>query len=125
MEILSQAELEKKRGEELTKMRKESAGKWWWESPVGELGLEELEQLKVAMEELKSGVGKQMEKLVVEASNPNLYFGGAAASSSSSKGLGLFDDANKGSSGLGLSVTPHHHLHGFANFGGYGGRGFF
>ncbi|XP_019169980.1 PREDICTED: agamous-like MADS-box protein AGL62 [Ipomoea nil] len=121
MEILNQFEVEKKRGEELTKMRKENQGKWWWESPVAELRLEELEQLKVAMEELKSGVGKQMEKLVVEASNPNLYFGAPSSSSSSSKGFGLFDDAK--ASGLGLSVTPHH-LHGFASFG-YGGRGFF
>ncbi|VFQ96373.1 unnamed protein product [Cuscuta campestris] len=90
MEISSQLELERKRGEGLTRMRRDSQEKCWWEGPVEELRWPELEQLRAAMEELKGGIGRQIEKLVLEAaSNPNNL---------------LLYGAPKG---LGLSITPH------------------
>ncbi|OVA10079.1 Transcription factor [Macleaya cordata] len=55
-EVLNQLEAEKKRGVELEKMRKASRNQLWWESPINELGLRELEQLRASMEELKKNV---------------------------------------------------------------------
>ncbi|CAH9139511.1 unnamed protein product [Cuscuta epithymum] len=74
MEISNQVEVEKKRGEGLTKMRKDSEEKCWWEAPVEELRLEELEQLKGVMEELNSGVGKQIQKLQLLIIDSNPFF---------------------------------------------------
>ncbi|CAK9167873.1 unnamed protein product [Ilex paraguariensis] len=111
-EALNIMETEKKRGEELTKIRKESQDRCWWEAPIDKLGLQELEQLKVAMEELKKNVAKQAEKIIVEASEPSPFFG---ASSSRGGHVGSIDA--KGSS-LGLSMTPHGYALGY-------GRGFF
>lgn len=116
-EMLNQLDAERKRGEELIKLRTASQGRCWWEAPVNDLGLQELKQLKAAMDELKKNVANQAEKLMVEASNATAFLG-----SSSSKGGGhvgpINIDAKVPPPGLGLSMTPH----GFAL--GYG-RGFF
>lgn len=37
-------------------MRKASRGRCWWEAPATQLGLQEVEQLKEAMEELKKNI---------------------------------------------------------------------
>ncbi|KAL6134484.1 hypothetical protein ACLB2K_066715 [Fragaria x ananassa] len=48
-------EAEKRQGEDLDKMSKHSerSSDCWWEKPIEELGLDELQMLKAAMEELK------------------------------------------------------------------------
>ncbi|THG00862.1 hypothetical protein TEA_006914 [Camellia sinensis var. sinensis] len=103
-EALDMLEAEKKRGEELDKMRKASQDRCWWEAPVSELGLQQLEQLKVAMEDLKKNVAKQSEKIQMEESNPSRFF--EAGSSSMGWRVGGASDGVK-VSGLRLSMTPH------------------
>nr|GMD91544.1 agamous-like MADS-box protein AGL62 [Ipomoea batatas]GME15174.1 agamous-like MADS-box protein AGL62 [Ipomoea batatas] len=64
-------------------------------------------------------------KMVVGEPRGGARPGGAGAAESGHGGAEERRGETDGEvSGLGLSVTPHHHLHGFANFG-YGGRGFF
>ncbi|GMP28868.1 hypothetical protein CsSME_00004226 [Camellia sinensis var. sinensis] len=92
-EALDMLEAEEKRGEELNKMRKASRDRCWWEAPVSELGLQQLEQLKVAMEDLKKNVAKQSEKIQMEELNPSRFF--VAGSSSMGEHVG------------GLSMTPY------------------
>ncbi|THG11561.1 agamous-like MADS-box protein AGL62 [Camellia sinensis] len=103
-EALDMLEAEKKRGEELNKMRKASRDRCWWEAPVSELGLQQLEQLKVAMEDLKKNVAKQSEKIRMEESNPWRFFEAGSSSMGGHVG-GASHDVNV--SGLGLSMTPH------------------
>lgn len=62
--ILNEVEAERKRGESLDSMKKANEGHYWWESPINKLGLEELEQVKDAMEELKKNVNHQAAKLM-------------------------------------------------------------
>ncbi|KAI7999778.1 Agamous-like MADS-box protein AGL62 [Camellia lanceoleosa] len=108
-------EAEKKRGEELNKMRKASQDAFWWEAPVSELGLQQLEQLKVAMEDLKKNVAKQSEKIQMEESNPWKFFEAGSSSMGGHVG-GASHDVKV--SGLGLSMTPHGYTLGY-------GHGFF
>ncbi|KAG8368522.1 hypothetical protein BUALT_Bualt15G0054400 [Buddleja alternifolia] len=63
-QIVNELEMERKRGENLDNMRKTNENHYWWESPVCKLGLEELEQLKEAMEELKKNVTLQGSKMM-------------------------------------------------------------
>ncbi|XP_042009273.1 agamous-like MADS-box protein AGL62 [Salvia splendens] len=65
--MLSEVESERKRGESLDAMRKANQSHYWWESPIGKLGLEELEQVKEAMQELKKNVNREAAKLAVYA----------------------------------------------------------
>ncbi|CAI9770053.1 unnamed protein product [Fraxinus pennsylvanica] len=106
--ILSQLESEKKCGEELSKIRKASQGTCWWETPFNKLRLEELEQLKEAMEELKKNLINQAERLIVEASNSLQPVLGA---SSSRGNVGL--DVDVKIPGPGLSMTPHGYSFGY------------
>ncbi|KAK3193146.1 hypothetical protein Dsin_024456 [Dipteronia sinensis] len=73
-QVLNQLEAEKKRGEELTKMRKSSIRQCWWQAPIEELNQPQLEHLKVSLEELKKNVAKQAEKLLIQSSAPPQYF---------------------------------------------------
>ncbi|GMP38664.1 hypothetical protein CsSME_00009821 [Camellia sinensis var. sinensis] len=114
-EALDTLEAEKKKGEELNKMRKDSRDKCWWEAPVSELGLQQLEQLKVAMEDLKKNVVKQGEKIQMEESNPSRFFAAGSSSMGGHVGGGPHDVKV---SGLGLSMTPHGYTLGY-------GHGFF
>ncbi|GJR43831.1 hypothetical protein Tco_1311934 [Tanacetum coccineum] len=56
-------------------MRKTSRSQFWWEAPIEELKLHELEQLKDSMEELKQTVAIQANKLFTENSNSMWIFG--------------------------------------------------
>ncbi|KAL6288940.1 hypothetical protein Pyn_26372 [Prunus yedoensis var. nudiflora] len=59
-------EAEKKRGQELDEMSKAGQGssrRCWWENPIDEMGLHELEMMKAAMKELKKNVIKQVNKI--------------------------------------------------------------
>ncbi|CAI9285980.1 unnamed protein product [Lactuca saligna] len=62
-------EIEKKRRETLDEMRKASQSQFWWEAPIEDLNLHELEQLKDSMEELKKTISIQVNKLFLENSN--------------------------------------------------------
>lgn len=65
--ISNQVEAERKRGESLDKMSK--ASECWWENPVDELGLDELQILKSAMEDLKKNVNDQANRIWMKSSN--------------------------------------------------------
>ncbi|XVF00647.1 hypothetical protein REPUB_Repub04eG0019100 [Reevesia pubescens] len=74
-QLLEQLEVEKRRGETLETIRKASQNPCWWQAPIDELGLNELEQLRIALEELKNNVAKQTNKLVlVESANNHWQF---------------------------------------------------
>jgi hypothetical protein len=64
--ILNQLEAEKKHGDSLDQMRRANQREYWWEAPVGELGLHELEQMRVSMEELKKSVAKKQANKTTE-----------------------------------------------------------
>ncbi|XWS67525.1 hypothetical protein CRYUN_Cryun04dG0013900 [Craigia yunnanensis] len=79
-EVVSQLEAEKMRGEELNQMRKASQNQYWWEAPIDELSLPQLQQLKSALEEMKKNVSKQAEKLLIQNANPQQFFLGSSSS---------------------------------------------
>ncbi|KAK8315062.1 hypothetical protein V6Z11_D01G212900 [Gossypium hirsutum] len=64
-EMMSQMEAQKKRGEELDKMRKASQEQNWWESPIEELSLPQLQFLRSAMAELKKIMQREAEQLII------------------------------------------------------------
>ncbi|XP_024993439.1 agamous-like MADS-box protein AGL62, partial [Cynara cardunculus var. scolymus] len=64
--VNGQLEIEKNRSEELSKIRKVGQDNHWWEAPIENLGLQELEQLKVAMEVLKKNIGEQAKRHLSE-----------------------------------------------------------
>ncbi|XP_055814803.1 agamous-like MADS-box protein AGL62 [Solanum dulcamara] len=101
-EILNQLEFEKKREVEIEKIKKAKIGQNWWESPVNELGLGELEQLKLGMEEFKKNVIKQMQKIIFEASKTPAFFLGGSSSSG-----GQVDVKNIKGFGLSMATNGH------------------
>ncbi|KAK3228997.1 hypothetical protein Dsin_000878 [Dipteronia sinensis] len=74
-QVLNQLEVERKRGESLDKMKKAGRKQCWWESPITELGSCELEQLRMALEELKKNVAEQATtRILVESTNTSPFF---------------------------------------------------
>ncbi|KAL1564550.1 agamous-like MADS-box protein AGL61 [Salvia divinorum] len=71
--ILNEVEAERKRGESLDAMRKANQSHYWWESPISKLGLEQLEQVKVAMEDLKKNVNQQAANAVFMANRGGVF----------------------------------------------------
>ncbi|KDP37622.1 hypothetical protein JCGZ_06965 [Jatropha curcas] len=67
--IINQLEKEKNKGEALNQIRKSSQNQCWWESPIDELGLQELQYLRNALEELKKNVSKQVNKILLNSAN--------------------------------------------------------
>ncbi|KAL3614381.1 hypothetical protein CASFOL_042455 [Castilleja foliolosa] len=63
-QILNELEVEKKRGENLGYLRKTNQSQYWWEGPIEKLRLDEMEQLKDAMEDMKKNVGQQANKMM-------------------------------------------------------------
>ncbi|KAL5560426.1 hypothetical protein UlMin_036637 [Ulmus minor] len=109
--LLSCLEAEKIKGKEFDRLRKDGASQCWWEAPIEELGLEELEQLKVSMEELKNNVTRQAQKII--NLDPHYYY-------SRINGVGERDFERKLSTEvmLGTSSTIPNHVY---NLGyGYG-----
>ncbi|KAE8721832.1 Agamous-like MADS-box protein AGL62 [Hibiscus syriacus] len=78
-ELVSQTEVEKRHGEELSQLRRASQGQYWWEAPVEELSLPLLQQLKSALEELKKNVAKQVEKLRIQTTISQQFFMGSSS----------------------------------------------
>lgn len=73
-QILGEVEIEKKRGASLDQMRKTSQSQYWWEAPINQLDLQELEQLKNSMEALKENVTNLANKFMVnETGNPPFF----------------------------------------------------
>lgn len=72
----AQLDAEKKRGEALAQVRKAGRSQFWWEAPVDELELGELDQLRVHLEELKRGVVRRANWIFAEPGNA-APFGGA------------------------------------------------
>ncbi|PHT65086.1 Agamous-like MADS-box protein AGL62 [Capsicum annuum] len=73
-QILGEVEIEKKRGESLDQMRKTSQSQCWWEAPISQLDLQELEQLKDSMEALKKYETNQASKFMVnEIANSSTF----------------------------------------------------
>ncbi|KAK6916287.1 Transcription factor, MADS-box [Dillenia turbinata] len=62
-EVLNQLEAEKKYGKELEEMRRADQTQRWWEAPVEELSVDQLEQQQAALQDLKNNVIKQVEML--------------------------------------------------------------
>lgn len=62
--------MEKKQGEELERMRKLSQRQCWWENPIEDLDLAQLEQLKSSLQGLRQNVAKQVEQVLIRSSNP-------------------------------------------------------
>ncbi|KAF5798995.1 putative transcription factor MADS-type1 family [Helianthus annuus] len=75
MYMLNELETEKKRSEALDEMRKDGRSQFWWEAPIEDLNVHELEQLKDSMEELKKTIGIQANKLFAESSDSISIFG--------------------------------------------------
>ncbi|XP_038693000.1 agamous-like MADS-box protein AGL62 [Tripterygium wilfordii] len=88
-QLLNQLEVERKRGEELDKIRKVSQSQCWWEAPIEKLGLQELEQLKSAMEELKKNVTRQVNKILVDSTHQSPFLGHVGAYETKPKDLNL------------------------------------
>ncbi|KAK8563165.1 hypothetical protein V6N13_018297 [Hibiscus sabdariffa] len=60
-------------------MRRVSQGQYWWEAPIEELSLPQLQQLKSALEELKKNVAKQVERLLIQTTNSQQFFMGSSS----------------------------------------------
>ncbi|XP_060169281.1 agamous-like MADS-box protein AGL62 [Lycium barbarum] len=106
-QILGELETEKKRGESLDQMRKTSQSQYWWEAPISQLDLHELEQLKDSMEDLKKIVTNQASKFMVnETANSSSFFGVS--------GNGIFDNYDiKPARNIVASNNLHNHDFGF------------
>ena len=77
--MVSQLEVEKRRGEELNQMRRANQNQYWWEAPVEELSLPQLQQLKSALKELKKNLAKQAENLLIQSTNSQQFFMGSSS----------------------------------------------
>ncbi|KAL4318511.1 hypothetical protein GQ457_18G019760 [Hibiscus cannabinus] len=76
-EVMSRSKDEKKRGDELNRMKKANQQQFWCQLPVQELGLSQLLQIKSAMEGLKKNV--QAEQLVIlNATTPQFHVGSSS-----------------------------------------------
>ncbi|XP_054778089.1 agamous-like MADS-box protein AGL62 [Prosopis cineraria] len=75
-QISTQLDDEKKRSDELNHMRKATQGQCWWAAPIEEMTKSQLEEFKMALEELKRGVTRQADRMVLiqSASNTSNQF---------------------------------------------------
>ncbi|KAG5226616.1 agamous MADS-box protein [Salix suchowensis] len=79
--------------EELDRMEKAGQSQNWWENPIQELGLAQLEQLKASLQYLKQDVTRHAKQILIQNSTPPQPF--IAANPSSSGNL-PFDTRNTG-----------------------------
>ncbi|EOY32708.1 hypothetical protein QUC31_019308 [Theobroma cacao] len=66
---LEMLEVQKRKGEALEEIREAGRRQCWWQAPTDVLGLNELKQLRIALEELNRNVKKQANKVLVESTN--------------------------------------------------------
>ncbi|XP_058068914.1 agamous-like MADS-box protein AGL62 [Magnolia sinica] len=68
-ELLGQVEGQKKKRESLDQVIKAARSQSWWDAPIEQLGLIELEQLRGSMEDLRMKVVKRADELLVQSSS--------------------------------------------------------
>ncbi|KAL9317339.1 hypothetical protein ACSQ67_013856 [Phaseolus vulgaris] len=75
-------ETERKRGEELSRLRKEAQELMWWTRPTEELSVEQMEQYKAALEELKKHVAQLAERAMLQSAvnQGHQFFPGTSSS---------------------------------------------
>ncbi|XP_038681226.1 agamous-like MADS-box protein AGL62 [Tripterygium wilfordii] len=117
-QVLDLLEAERKRGEELMKIRRACRAHCWWETPVEEMSRPQLEQLKSALEDLKKNVTHHAEKLIQNSNQSHNYFASTAAGPSVISGASMAPfDPNNASFIPNMMPSSYNHL-GF-------GRGFY
>ncbi|XVE48642.1 hypothetical protein DITRI_Ditri01bG0018300 [Diplodiscus trichospermus] len=118
--LLEQIETEKKRGEALDKIRKAGQNQCWWQAPIDELGLNELQQLRIALEELKSNVAKQADKVLVQSANNQCHWQFLAVNNGIGRHFSPFENKFVNEINLNCSVTDHHQhqAHGYGTVHG-------
>nr|GMD25593.1 agamous-like MADS-box protein AGL62 [Ipomoea batatas] len=90
-------------------MRTERRRRCWWEAPVSELRLPELEQLRDAMDELKKNVVAQAESIMAAAVNTSTFL---AMNGTAAPAAGIFDPSEaKPPRIMGSNTHNHHHHH--------------
>ncbi|EOX97245.1 hypothetical protein SCA6_005900 [Theobroma cacao] len=110
-EAMEKLEEEKRRSKEIEKEKEErkKKGQFWWDEPIDNMGVEELEAYVKAMEELRKNVARRANELMGDVF--------AAATVANSGGLGTgFADQN-GGFGYGDDAFHFGHGHGLG-FGG-------
>lgn len=90
--MASHLEVEKKRGEELDRMRKASQSRNWWEKPIQELNLAQLQQLRASLQDLKQDVTRHAKQILIQNSAPQPFI----AANPGTSGNHLFDTRNTG-----------------------------
>ncbi|KAL4303398.1 hypothetical protein GQ457_10G022070 [Hibiscus cannabinus] len=78
-ELTSQLEAKKKLGAELTQMSKANQELYWFQSPIQELDLSQLQQLKSALEKLKNDVESQKLALLNSIDPQQFYMGSTSS----------------------------------------------
>ncbi|CAN8315034.1 unnamed protein product [Cochlearia groenlandica] len=74
--ILAEVEEEKKRGQAFEEMRKASARRTminWWEKPVEEMNMVQLQEIKLALEDLKKTVMSQMNTMPISEVKEDVF----------------------------------------------------
>ncbi|KDP37935.1 hypothetical protein JCGZ_04578 [Jatropha curcas] len=69
-EVLSQLEADKQRGNMLKMMVKGKTRQGWWDTPIDELNLQELQQMHAKLEELHSNLCKSVSAVSFRINNP-------------------------------------------------------
>lgn len=82
-------------------MRKVRQSQFWWESPIDELALHDLVQLKGSIEELKKKMRNFINKCIIEQSN-------TFSSNMRANGFERYDSLDN-NFGLGINIVPTHH----------------
>ncbi|KAJ1439908.1 hypothetical protein SESBI_02132 [Sesbania bispinosa] len=144
-QINNQLESERKHGDELNRMRKAAQAQFWWAYPIEEINRVQLEQFKLALEELKKHVTNYFDRLLIQgaasaaATNPThhhpIFTVAPPAGSSSHLSLlqpppppQVFPPQFFQNPMLQNHLFDHGslmHHHGFNNLGGYGTPRFF
>ncbi|KAF9679033.1 hypothetical protein SADUNF_Sadunf07G0098000 [Salix dunnii] len=91
-QLQEELEMEKKRGEELDNLRKASQSQNWWDKPIQELDLAQLEQLKAGLLNLKQNLARQAEQVLLQNSAPRPFF----SPNPGTAGILPFDTRNTG-----------------------------
>jgi hypothetical protein len=128
-ELNNKLDDEKKRGDELSLLRKETEAQFWWACPNDGMNRAELEFLKKALEELKKLVAQHANGLAIQGAPTQTlpFFVGNASSSN----IPLYHQPNPQHAQVFPQVFQNPmfepHLFGFNNMGGggYGPPGFF
>nr|KYP75238.1 Agamous-like MADS-box protein AGL62 [Cajanus cajan] len=81
-QINIQLDAERKRAEELARLKKVVQAQMWWASPIEEMSTAQLEQFKLVLEELKKHVACLVDRVMLQSvANPaHQFFPGASSS---------------------------------------------